>query len=1023
MPSQPNYKASFNSLLAGLNPAQRRAVDQIEGPVMVVAGPGTGKTHLLSARIGKILLETDARPQNILCLTFTDAGAGAMRRRLLEMIGPDAHRVPVYTFHAFCNRIIQENLDQFGRTDLEPLSDLERIETIRNLLEKLPADHPLRDGRRSVFHFERQLRNLFAAMKKEGWTPGHVRRVTEEFLTAIPQNHDFIYQKSSKYGKKGEPKTAKIKEAESRMKLLLAAADLYPKYQNALQNAGQYEYEDMLLWVLRAFEKNEGLLRNYQERYQYLLVDEYQDTNGAQNDLLKMLLDYWPNPNVLIVGDDDQSIYEFQGARLKNLLEFYHVHRAGLLTVVLDLNYRSTQPILDAAGRVISHNNLRVIHALQSEGLTKNLKAQTAEIAAPVLNVFENRLAETTHLVGQIELLLQSGVSSSEIAVLYARHKQAAQLLHLLDKKNIPYQTKRPVNILDLPLIRQFRDLLRYLHDEAIRPFSGEHRLFRLLHAPWFGIPGLRLATLAANQSLSRAALHAANSVLENPESTVIRKMEQWISDVSNLALPAFIERLYTQSGLLRYALEQTDKAWYIQVLYTFLSFVQTESTRHPRFALDRLLLLLDSMDDNMLPLEIQQSVGVGEGVQLLTAHSAKGLEFEHVFLFDCTNDAWEPSARSGNLQFTMPDTLTLSGEEDALEARRRLFYVAMTRAKKDLQMSYSRMDTNGKLLKQACFVDETGLEANSNAPEPDQILQTQIWLMTESSKPVITLPESALIDRLLSDFTLSITALNRYLRCPLAFYYQDVLRVPETVSEAAAFGYAIHEALRQFFARMKADKDQVFPNADALVQYFSGAMDDQRGLFSTHGFAQRLALGRGILQQYHATQVPYWRRRAITERRIDRVEFDGVPMTGVLDKIEWLDDGAIRCVDYKTGTPDMKKVAPPSDAQPFGGEYWRQLAFYKILLEESHVYGESVSSGAIAWLEPDKKGNIPTSELRFSSQEQRFMGDLIRDTYAKINNREFTQGCGAEDCAWCTMLRDREMPAQLPNNEENLDD
>jgi DNA helicase II / ATP-dependent DNA helicase PcrA len=319
----PSLHQAFYALIEALNPEQRSAVEQIEGPVLVVAGPGTGKTHVLAARIGKILLETDARPQNILCLTFTDAGVHAMRQRLLGMIGPEAHRVPIFTFHAFCNRIIQENLEYFGRTDLEPVTDLERIEIVRRLLEPLPPAHALKTGKKDGYFYEKQLRNLFSLMKKENWTPGYIHQTIRHFLQALPQNPDYFYQKNSKYGQKGAPKTAKIQDVQEKMERLAAAADLYPKYLHAMQRAGRYEYEDMILWVLRAFEKHEALLRNYQERYQYFLVDEYQDTNGAQNRLLQQLLDYWPDPNVFIVGDDDQSIYEFQGARLQNLLDFY----------------------------------------------------------------------------------------------------------------------------------------------------------------------------------------------------------------------------------------------------------------------------------------------------------------------------------------------------------------------------------------------------------------------------------------------------------------------------------------------------------------------------------------------------------------------------------------------------------------------------------------------------------------------------------------------------------------------------
>ena len=1032
--------AAFRSFLDGLNPAQRLAVERIEGPVLVIAGPGTGKTHLLSARVGKILLDTDTRPQNILCLTFTDAGVSAMRQRLFERIGPEAHRVPIQTFHAFCNRIIQENLEFFGRTSLEPLTELERIDIVRQLLAQLPADHPLRDGQKDLYQYERHLRDLFANMKKEGWTPGLILKRIDGYLANLPENPDFIYQRNTKHAKKGDLKRQQIEDVTERMQRLRAAADLYPKYQHALEKEGRYEYEDMLLWVLRAFTANEALLRTYQERFLYILVDEYQDTNGAQNQLLSLLLDYWESPNIFIVGDDDQSIYEFQGARLQNLLEFHRTYCADLLTVVLEENYRSTQNILDAAHRVIGHNTIRAIHSLD-EPLSKDLRAHTSERSEPVLRVYENRLHEVADIVAQIESLINNGTPPREIAVLYARHKQANRLLTLLEKKGIPYQTKRPINLLDLPWMLQFRSLLHYLHDESQRPFSGEGRLFRLLHAAFFGLSPLDLArvslllrpdtapsgktlrwrrVLADETALQKLALQDYPKLVDTA-----RRMETWIAGLQNQPLPNFIERLYNQSGLLAYALEQPDKIWWLQSLHTFLDFVQAEAGRHPRFSLARLLTVLDSMDANRISLPVQQPLrSANDGVQLFTAHGSKGLEFEHVFMLDCTDDLWGRSATGQRGRFSLPDTLTLSGEEDAVEARRRLFYVAMTRARRQLQISYSRFGEDGKALVQAVFVEETGLPKTEATVPMETLLETQTLLLLETSQPVITLPEPALLDDLLRNFTLSVRSLNRYLRCPLAFYYTDLLRIPETMSEAANFGEAMHSTMQQFFLKMKTEGQHRFGSAAEMAQLFQAEMERRKGYFGENSFNQRLSFGKDLLRRYHTEQVPHWRQRAVVERRIDRVELDGVPLTGMLDKLEWLDNRTLRIVDYKTGTPDPAKTAPPNEKQPNGGDYWRQLAFYKILLEQARLYPESVGATAVSWLEPDRKGQFPVTEITFSVTEIQLVEELIRSTYAKIMAREFTQGCGQEDCMWCRMHRDRQVPMVFDRTpEEGLDD
>jgi DNA helicase-2/ATP-dependent DNA helicase PcrA len=1059
---QQQYNDSFRAFLTTLNPAQRLAVDKTEGAVLVIAGPGTGKTHILTARIGNILLNTDARAQNILCLTFTEAGANTMRKRLLQRIGAEAHRVPVFTFHGFCNRVIQENIDYFSSGGLEPLTDLERIEQVRDLLIKLPVDHPLRAGKKDVFQYESQVRSLFEHMKKEGWSPGFVIKKADEHLKNLPNNPDFIYQRNTKTAKKGDPKLAQIKDLTEKLERLKAAADLFPKFQIALNQAGRYEYEDMLLWVNRAFTDNIALLRNYQERYQYFLVDEFQDTNGAQFQLLNQLLDYWESPNIFIVGDDDQSIYEFQGARLENLLRFSQQYQKGLEIIVLEENYRSTQGILAAAEKLIKNNELRAVEKLDPP-LQKVLKAKTKEDATPILRQYESRWHELAGTVASIEALLGKGTPAEEIAVLYSRHRQANQLQALLGKKGIPYQTKRPQNILELPEIQHFRNLLRYLQAELTQPLSGEPLLFQLLHAVFLGIQPLDLAKIAAAQAKGNAQTTKLQSTpyqsdavevftaktiswrqaLNNPEwlatlpldspetlKQLGQNLEKWITDAANLSLPQLIERLYAETGLMNWALNQADKIWYLQVLHSFISALpQPEKKRGSRSknlsSLAYFLQLLDSMEANNLSLPLQQPVESTPGVQLLTAHAAKGLEFEQVFLFDCTEDAWEKSSGDGRNRFTLPPTLTLSGEEDALEARRRLFYVAMTRAKCGLYISYASQNYEGKPLTQSQFVDETGLEPVSESVSSALLMETQALMLMEVTSPVIELPENYVVDELLDQFSMSITALNRFLRCPLAFWYEDILKVPSAMSEAAAYGIAIHSTLQRFFLKMKADKKLQWPASEQLAKLFQAEMERMQTYFSESGFAQRKALGIENLRRVYLEQIPFWRKRAIVERRVDRIELDGIPLTGVLDKIEWLDSGKIRIVDYKTGVPDTKKTAPPNEQQPLGGDYWRQLAFYQILLQQAHIYPESVEKTAISWLEPDKKGNFPITEITFSSDEIHFVENLIKDSHHKIMQRNFNTGCGKDDCTWCAMHRDRNLKSNLERGglEEGLDD
>ncbi|MDW8228952.1 MAG: ATP-dependent DNA helicase [Saprospiraceae bacterium] len=1046
--AQTPYNDAFLALLQTLNAEQRQAVNHIEGPVLVVAGPGTGKTHLMAARVGKILLDTDTSPQSVLCLTFTEAAVSALRARLLHMIGPEAYRVPITTFHSFCHRIIQDNPEYFGFAELEAATELERIEIVRQLLARLAPEHPLRKGYKDPFATEKRLRNLFARMKSENWTPGQVRQSADRYIKSLPTNPNFRYQRNTADAQKGELKAAQIEEAIARMEQLKAAADLYPEYQRALERARRYEFEDMILWVLRAFRKHEALLRTYQERYLYVLVDEFQDTNGAQYDLLNQLLSYWQTPNVLIVGDDDQSIYEFQGARLEHLSDFQRRYREGLTTVVLRQNYRSTQNILDVAARLIGYNTLR---AAQTTGqpFDKRLRAHALEDGQIAVHRYDTRMAEMSDVVARIEKLINQGVPPHEIAVIYAQHRQADDLQVLLARRNIPHQAKRPTDVLKLPLIEQLCELLRYLADEAEHPHSGEHRLFRLLHAPFWRLPPADLVALAVAVQgaypLEKATV-PWRTWLTSPErlrSLSLRSLDtfmylgerlnEWIAAVHYEPLPQLLERLFAQTGLLQWATQQPDKWTALQALKTFLDFAANETLRkqdypaegegtYPAARLRHFLRLLQSMAENRLPLPLQISVQAGSSVQLLTAHAAKGLEFEHVFLIDCVEDFWEKQNSNSRDHFTLPPDLQPAAEADALEARRRLFYVAMTRAKRALYLSYAQTAGDGKPRIASRFLAETELPIVAANVAPETQLHNLIQILHSGEPTSPPPPETQTWQNLLTNLQLSITALNRYLRCPLAFYYEDILKIPAATSEAAAFGLAMHRALQRFFAPTKTQRSSA---ATALLRLFQDEMERWRNHFSPAHFQQRLAFGRQMLQKLWSEQLPYWPQRALTERRIDRVLLNGVPISGVIDRIEWLSNNTIGIVDFKTGSPDLTKIAPPSHKNPYGGEYWRQMAFYRLLLENARLFAEPVRQTVIQWLEPDRNNTLPRVAVEINAQHLIFMEKLIAETWANIQAERFEDGCQKSDCPWCQLRQRNAAPLQEIQREADtqLDD
>ena len=275
MISKADQQLAFENLYKRLNEAQRKAVDTIEGPVMVIAGPGTGKTQILGARIGKILLETDTAPENILCLTYTDAGAIAMRKRLMDFIGTAAYKVTIATFHSFCNDIIQDNLSLFEKPSLDPISELEKIALFKELIDQFDKTNPLKRFKGDVYYEMTNLSKLFSAMKKEGWDVAFLTTQIDEYIKDIPFRAEFVYQRKYKQFEAGDLKQGLVDDTIEKMGKLKAAVAAFDQYQGLMKKHGRYDFDDMINWVIGAFKENKNLLAQYQERYLYILVDEF----------------------------------------------------------------------------------------------------------------------------------------------------------------------------------------------------------------------------------------------------------------------------------------------------------------------------------------------------------------------------------------------------------------------------------------------------------------------------------------------------------------------------------------------------------------------------------------------------------------------------------------------------------------------------------------------------------------------------------------------------------------------------
>ena len=1015
---------------------------------MVIAGPGTGKTQILAARIGKILLDMDVFPGNILCLTYTDAGAIAMRRRLLSFIGPDAYKVHIHTFHSFCNEIIQENLSLFEKTSLDPISELERIQLFKKLIDRFPKNHPLKRYRGDVYFEMNNLQNLFSTMKREGWSPVFIHGKIDQYLESLPGREEYIAKRATAAFKKGEVRTDKIGEEKERMERLRAAVDEFDRYQELMRVSNRYDFDDMINWVIRAFEENKTLLSGYQERYQYVLVDEYQDTSGIQNRLVALLINYWDQPNVFVVGDDDQSIYRFQGANVENMLDFAHQYQKDLLTVVLTNNYRSTQPILDVSRTLIERNQERLVR--QIPGLSKHLLAshpRTSQLRYPprLLEYLSPR-QEMTGITLQVERLLAGGTPPGRIAIIYKENKYGEELARFLQLKNIPVYSKRSLDLFTVPLVQQIILLLRYLAAEHDAPYGGDEMLFEILHFHFFGIAPMEIARLSVEVAdkqfsdqrtsirrlLYEKAMRPARDLFDAGLPEELRKaslsLEKLIGDAPNSTLQTLFENVIRDTGILASIIRSPDRIWLMQVLTALFDFIKEETRRNPEIDLEQMIQVIELMKTNGIPLPLLRVSGSDKAVNLLTAHGSKGLEFEYVFFAGVNSATWEKKRKPGG-GYKYPDNLfsggtganggSGAGEGSAEEELRRLFYVALTRVEQHLFLSYSRFRDDGKELEPSVFIAEILQDhqlpfEKVTIPAEEQAAFDALPF-ADAIAPEIQADENEFIGRMLDKFVMNVTALNNYLKCPLEFYYRNLLRIPSPKNEATEFGSAVHFALQRLFEKMKAHPSERFPGVEEVLEDFQWYMRRHREVFTREAFDRRMEYGLEVLANYYDKYLLQWNKIVAVERNIRNVIVRGVPLKGKLDKLEF-HGKEVNVVDYKTGDVDKAKdkLSPPGEKDPNGGDYWRQAVFYKLLVDGYEQKDWKVVSTEFDFVEPDKKKEYRKVKIMIGPEDATTVTQQIVQTWQKIQNREFYTGCGKPDCHWCNFVKTNNLAVAL---------
>ena len=611
----------------------------------------------------------------------------------------------------------------------------------------------------------------------------------------------------------------------------------------------------------------------------------------------------------------------------------------------------------------------------------------------------------------QVQDLVGQQVPPGKIGIIYKENKYGEELAQYFKLLNIPVYSKRHLNILELSLGQKIMLVLKYLASEHDISYSGDEMLFEILHFDWFGIPSIEIAKISMEvaekrykddktsirQLLVEKSLAPAKDLFSSNLHGGLKKtsaiIEQLVTDVSNVTLQHLFENIIREAGVLSHIMQSPDKHWQLQILTGLFDFVKDETHRNPTLNLQGFVNLIEMMEKEDIKLPLVQVSGSDKGVNLMTAHGSKGLEFEYVLLVGCNSSFWEKKRKPGG-GYKLPDTMftPLAGTNDEEELR-RLFYVAITRAEQHLYISYSKFKNDGKELEPSMFIAE--IQDEHQLPIEKIIIDTGVLSefaalhFIEAQAPEIDKIEEEYIGQLLDKFVMNVTALNNYLKCPLEFYFKNLVRIPSPKNEATEFGSAVHHALEKLFRKMQDGKKDTFEPKEEFIGDFVWYIERHRESFTREQYARRL-------------------------------EYGHVPLKGALDKLEF-DGKSVNVVDYKSGDPDkgIPKTKGPSDKDPNGGDYWRQAVFYKILVDNYEQKDWKVVSTEFDFIEPDKKKNYRKEKVVISPVDIITVTQQITDTWEKIQNRDFYTGCGKEDCHWCNFVKTNNLAIALHSLEE----
>ncbi len=930
-----------------LNKAQKEAVDTTEGPVMVVAGPGTGKTQVLSLRIGNILKKTDTSPDGILCLTFTNSGVRAMRDRLRKYIGATGSKVNVTTFHSFGMKIIEEFYPVLNLSTMPKLmDDTELVALCDEILNDNPWEHisPRADAGR---HF-RDLKSLISLFKREGISAHDFLIQIEKDIKNSKENKESI---STRGESKGQLKKDVVRKIES-LNRSREVVKFYEMYEIAKCEKNVLDYDDVLEYTVRIISESEDARDSIRERYLYILIDEHQDSSGVQNEFLQKVWSEVEKPNIFVVGDDRQLIYGFGGASLSYFEGFRHGFGKAKLITLVD-NYRSTQVILDSS------------HLLLESTLTKDKLVSHNKESHPIRLVECDYPRDEIIACGlDIKEKIKNGVDVNDCAILVPKNKQARNAIAVLSDMGLEVSGRDTLRLFDSV---EFQALIRVL---KIINNPNDNIIFAESLFDSFSLvdPILAHRFIKEHDSKKMFLLDLADKekpalfYRENSVENWIKKIIVWIEQTEGVNVYTLIQTIGDEF-LLRTAKTHEELVLRVEVVRTLIHLVLVQTEKNSKLNLKEFLTFIDRLEayDENIPLAV---FGSGSGIKVLTLHSSKGLEFDYVWIAHLD----EKSLNSGKRQaFTLPENILVKVEQKDIEVIKRQLYVAITRAKRFCTLSYAIHSYVGADQELAHIVADLpeGVFEKQTAAATEQIIlkyDPKAYIKkNEIEKNPVKLEElKKLVASEYEDRNVSVSLLNNFFECPWKWYFRNLLQFPEAMKESLEFGNAVHGSIDKIL------KLGNVPTENALVEIVHDEVlkrkyqnENKYKLVEKEVFG---IIAGWVKNRLGGIEKNYENEKSISFKD-DR--FPHLNIYGKIDLIEILNKNDVRVTDFKTGSVKKQNEIEKINEDGRMSNYLRQLAMYSYLIQESSKWRKVVTESRLEFLEAENQsGSIYNKKI-----------------------------------------------------------